>query len=375
MPVDKVLQVKAGTIERTFNLWKNDGRNNNYDYCILDEQTTVPAEEVATSLDAYQLSGNVDIKPSELVGVAYLVSKNLSKGSAYTIIKPDIVAIIVYYDIKDQMNVKVLTQENGMFKEIHELASETNVISFNHFSILASKYFNQGVKSISTVLFSDNKKQENRNNSIDKFRYKLSKYIQRQMLAKPTTGPIGGDDFYYVKHFKDNEMCEGPCLRGGSMSCERRPFLTCKSLKECVTGKMQPWNTYTVDNDPRNPTLYEFRDNFMIKSGLGQHFVEDYYYVSTVLQNSLNAQVAGESYAILDNEVIPIVSKLLTSPQSNDVLINTKSRANLIAYLDNVKTLSSDSMYLEIIDELKGNIQHAEGKTVKYVHDKVLATQ
>lgn len=44
----------------------------------------------------------------------------------------------------------------------------------------------------------------------------------------------------------------------------------------------------------------------------------------------------------------------------------------MIAYVNEVKLLSNDPMFLEIMEEVKTNIGNAAGQTVKAVHDDIL---
>jgi hypothetical protein len=365
MPVDKVLNIKIGAIDKTFNLWKNDGRNNDNDRCFVDVKSTVSAAEIIAGLEALHLNDAVKANPSSLISVVYFVNKNLSTKSNYSLSNDDILALFVYYESEAKLYVKVFEKINTTYQEITSLASETDWVSSNNIESYSRIFFDKGIPSVSSILMSDISKVFERK-SKDHFSYKLNKYIHKGKPAKPTLGEVN-------LHDHGSDRCGDPCLKGGSLNCDQRPMWSCKGLTDCPKAALKPWNSYAEGEDPRDPVLYQFRDNFMDQSNTGKHFINDFYYIGSVINENLNASIAAESFTIIDTKVIPIINKLINHPESNEVLYDDATKAALIGYVNNVRVLSDDPMFLEIIDEVAINIEYFSGKTVKNVRNALLS--
>jgi hypothetical protein len=63
----------------------------------------------------------------------------------------------------------------------------------------------------------------------------------------------------------------------------------------------------------------------------------------------------------------------LASPQSTEILYDNSAKNELIVYVNQVRSLSDDPIFYEIVDEVKINIEYFSEKTVKDVHDELLA--
>jgi len=365
MPVDKIVSIKVGGLEKTANVW--NGRENTK-YSLADIQSSTSAADMDATLRAVNLHSGIE--KNSLIGVVYSVSENLADKPNCEIQPSDINAVTIYYDKGKVMGVKVFINNSGTLQEISELAGETGAISSNHSAILAEFFFEKGAGNVSSIIYSDNNKLGNKSGT-DNFFYKLNKYVYGRTASKPTAPEFPQPPMHHTEHQGPNTRCGVPCLSGGSLTCDKRPSWSCKGLTDCPKLELQPWNSYAASADPRDPILYQFRDNILDKSELGQHFIYDFYYIGAVLKAKLNASIAAESFNVIDGTVLPVVNKLLNSPESTDICVNETQKNTLLAYVADVRQLSDDPVFLEILDEVEANIKITSQMTVKQVYDQV----
>ena len=205
MPVDKVLNIKIGNIDKTFNLWKNDGRNNTNDYCIILSQKPFSNIELSRTFDLINTSDLAKINTSSLIGVTYFVNKNISKQPGYVLNNDDLQGLFVYYEDGPKMKVKVFEKENTLFKEITSLNLEMDWISYNDMETFSQVFFNKGLSAVSVIHISDHSKIFERKGSKDQFSYKLNKYVNKGVGLKPTGG------LTHTEH-QGPGRCGSPCL-------------------------------------------------------------------------------------------------------------------------------------------------------------------
>jgi hypothetical protein len=179
MPVDKVLNIKIGTIDKTFNLWKNDGRSNNNDYCIIEAQNSFSNAELARAIKAFGLNEMIKVSPSSLVGIVCLINKNIFKQPSYLLNNDDILGLLVYYEEGSKLKAKVFEKENALYKEITCLNSEMEWISYNDMETFSHIFFGKGIASVSSIFISDISKIFERKESKDRFRAKLNQYVHK----------------------------------------------------------------------------------------------------------------------------------------------------------------------------------------------------
>lgn len=359
--MDQVLNIALAGTGKTANIWHS---RDNAKFAYGDIPASTPSGELSAMLHAINLEPGID--PSTLITVTYLVEKDLSQVASADIAATDIKAVIIYFDKGRRMGVKVFQPEHGVYHELAGLASETDAVASNHAHLLAQYYADSNTRFLTSFVYSDNDKLTGKTGT-DHFVYKLDKLVNR---SKPRYRPTTG--VYHTEHMGDynNIDCKPPCFQGGSLPCAKRPTYQCKGIGDCGRKSLQPWNTYADDEDPRDPVLYNFRDNILAKSALGEHFIYDYYYISTVIKDNLNATIAAESFTILDNIVVPALLKILHTPESTALLIHNTEKAALLVYIAHVRSLSDDPLFLEMMDEIVDNIVAVSSMTVNQVYNQ-----
>jgi hypothetical protein len=114
-------------------------------------------------------------------------------------------------------------------------------------------------------------------------------------------------------------------------------------------------------------SLYNFRDNTLSNSSRGSLYIQKYEYVSEkVIYSNINVPLSfcASSLTFIHSEIIPIVNKLSTSPNSSDILYNEMSKDLMLKYLESTKQYILDPESINIIDGLKNEVSTNCNKTV-----------
>lgn len=174
---DKVISVSVGSVDKTFNVYVNDGRENNNNYVLADAKATFSNKELNEALSAVGVSYTDNINPADVIGAAFFVDKDLSKtGASTSLQRGGIKAVFIYFVLNNKPNVKVFRGDETAMVEVPELAAETGYISYNDLEMFTRKFFNNGATSMSVVAITDHSRTGDYKGARNHFSTKVSKY-------------------------------------------------------------------------------------------------------------------------------------------------------------------------------------------------------
>jgi hypothetical protein len=244
LPPDKQLSITLGTIEKTFDLWKNDGRKNHNDYYVVDARTTTSSSTLAAILRNFNLTEVADVAQEKLVAVVFFINRNISSTSSYTVSVDDIEGMFLYFESGNKLAVKVFDKKDGKIRPINELTCEAGGVYYNDMQTFANTFFDSGVETISSILISDDSKTGDRPGSNNYLPGNLKKYYLKDAVASKPAGEI------YIKDHGAGP-CDFPCPNGPMACRDRLGVKTCNDLAtDYAKKKLNTFGGYPLTKIP-----------------------------------------------------------------------------------------------------------------------------
>lgn len=363
LPPDKIVTTQIANTDKTFSIWTGgNGELANNAYSIANDNQTSNRKEMSSILEFYHIDVKTILKENDLVSIVlYSTGEMTSK----TLDKNNILGAIVYSSCPDQMFIHVFKSDGSEIKLVDGLSSLTGAVVYNDIYSAASIFGNQlNVVAWKMTAF---KYAVIMKNAKINFEHKLSKYLKVSYLNEGINNRVTLG-FEQSLH---RGGCGRPCPSGkgfcsdwsGSAMCDPgdRPM--------CAMNPMQANNNYDWDNDPRHPFLYDFRDNVLGTSSIGEHIKDDFYYCGSIISGKISSTQAMNGFSLIDNHILPIVKRLNSATASSDssVIFDKSIRDDINAFVADIKTLSTDPTFEEILDEVVTNVNYTEGKTVAQI--------
>lgn len=149
------------------------------------------------------------------------------------------------------------------------------------------------------------------------------------------------------------------------------------SLGHCVSGTGGPcfirvttpeYEGFGYNAANNNNTLHNLED-FFVQSAKGNQYFDNYYYVSSKISpNSITPGFISQTYPILVNDVLPIISSFLSNPNSTAILYDTTKRNRILGVVDLVDSFSNDANFQVIMTSLRSDINLYSGKSHAYIY-------
>lgn len=253
----------------------------------------------------------------------------------------EIEAILLYYRLDNNLYVKgYRVLDNKSLVELPEITAYVTAVSTNDYISFAN-YLGLNTHKYSIISLRNKVKLEKKNYIF------LTEKIQR--LSKNKKAPDVGSG---------NSGCSSPCWEIPSEVCMSNYDYTFS----CYTpgdGKICPddENETVVENGGHsytynNSVLYDVR-NFLAQSPLGQAYIDDYYYIGSIMASegiSLDIALDGMNLGI--NTLNPILTDFITNNNSASILYNQAEADEIIDFLIDFKDISNDSNFNQIIDNV-----------------------
>lgn len=120
---------------------------------------------------------------------------------------------------------------------------------------------------------------------------------------------------------------------------------------------------------PEDNILYDIRDNFLRKSTKGYRYIGEYYYCGNTVKDYSGLTISDINSVIdLMPHIYSSYEKMQDSSYQGIIIDNTTSN-KLINVLNIYKSLSNDTDYNSIIDDLKNDVIYVEGKNKSQINN------
>jgi hypothetical protein len=272
-----------------------------------------------------------------------------------------------YFLISDNRMYHYLYEKvNQSYKVVSPLSFEVGRIFFKQmdFIVLNVLQSYSGLIKSYVLFIEEGTSIPNQNQSKNKFLLLLP-ILERQYIKTKTYVGYGG---YCPPSFPcpgplDDASCMvdpntgiGSCLPGCGFSAESG------NLQDNDT--IVPTNLYQAFD---SQLLHNFRDNFMMNSSLGQKYIEYYYALSGYLGDDIPLSLSIQTAWFLYYHNSDIAHLLDTTNHSNDVIINDNFSEALCSLIQGYRSLSTDTTYIHMIDEIQSNVENLQGKTIRQI--------
>ena len=294
----------------------------------------------------------------------------ISDGIDHVINRNEVKAFLTYTIKEGRYHIQFFELKNGQFEknldiDIHTIRIGTQLVNFLRENIQAEcgrqmlvVQLNNNAMNVSSL---DKK-------AWDEYPNKW-RQIVREKQAYKTNGPVDG--------------CPQPC--GGSIGNECVQYdpldpeaMYCpKEESSCVqihigddlyAANLESPSVTELDATFDTPLHYEFRDSIFVHYSKGLSYIDDYYYVSDVLDTvSIPLKVSLDTYQalILMNNIVNKIGDPAT--YGNDIAIDDSSSTELQALIDDFLGLSSDIAYQTKLCNLKSDIIFWKGLTINEI--------
>ena len=146
-----------------------------------------------------------------------------------------------------------------------------------------------------------------------------------------------------------------------------------KTIGETCGGQIAYQVAEVVNDDVMNATI-NFRDHILSQSSYGLHFTEDLEYVGYIFTQHLSVSDALDVVDVLDHVIYPLAQKLNNPDAMNDngAFMTTAQATSLQNIITQIRALSTDDLYNEILDEMSTNVTYVQNMTTAQVYAELI---
>lgn len=321
----------------------------------------VEAKELLDMASFYSLS--TQIEHSNVLSLTLFTDIDNFLKSNYTLDQEDILGALLYHTVGDVVYCSAFILSGNEMRTIKELSMPVRYIStsdFYAYSALIHRSYQTDLAGIS--IFS--------NSTIPKINH-----WAKDLFTECSRGIPG---FIYKK--APNVGCYSPCDppqpekdrciaqesqgRGEYWTCYLNPIGDCPEdhVNTIVT---QSGNNYIFDNSP----LYILRDSFLFETYKGVNLIDDYYYIGSILDtSSIPLSLAIDAMNIGYTTIGPLVSSFVNSMNASTILYGNVKRDAIVAFINDVKLLSSDPQFVAILNDVITLINQYANKSNNYIY-------
>lgn len=178
---------------------------------------------------------------------------------------------------------------------------------------------------------------------------KASGPIDDKYCPQPCGGPIGVECIQY----NDNDPRDMYCPDD-----EKTVICPRNLVRDSTEIKLSNYYRESIFSDSLH---YGFRDHFLTKYQLGINYIANYYYVGQELKN----QQIPSGTLLKTQEGIDMINNCITilTTKPNSIVISDSAAEYLIDLVSLYEPLSHDSIYQQIMKDLKDDISRFKGQT------------
>ncbi len=312
------------------------------------------------------------------------ISNKISINQSYSF--GSIKGISLFY-LKEQklfQKLFVKNEETRCFEEVDDLYCEVNGIITNFTEYTLNKFIPQltfrprtAMTFINEGIVKNTKTNSNINNFLIKAKLysKKLKYgdnyflqdINRKGNPKASCGPgcpegSYQEGFYCAYYYGNNYVCE-PIL--SLDPCSRDNFYNSLISNQYLPISQKDTVTIALESS----LLYDFRDSILTKSFIGQSYISYYYTLSRYINDSLTIPIwlQYQTALTLFDFRSSIMMLLDSIHYGNFTFITYTQRDEIINILNQYESLTTNQFILDIIEDIKSDIQLLTNLTINQV--------
>ena len=332
--------------------------NNDYErvYVETDNINTI----VENNFDFVQINNLSEIK--------WLISYSTQKFSDFEdVFLNNINALSVYYITEDNKFKHILYQKNnGTFEINNDFEGLGSTLILPNTLKSISKDINSAniaflsITNTNLSLDGVNLLEENANRNENEY----SLLSADNLFIKVSDN----NDVISYRYSDCNPMnCDGPPEVGCKISGDPGGGLECRGdiTDICITEETnEEIQERNLSLQPLNLDIARnFRDNFLNNSNKGRLYIEYYYKINYILQGmDFIKKVSLISEYELAIKLYSIINDIENAP-NNQILINSDDNDFLVSHLNKMKSLSRNSEFISILDNLILDINNYTNKT------------
>ncbi|RZJ91116.1 MAG: hypothetical protein EOO20_06115 [Chryseobacterium sp.] len=336
-------------------------------------EASTSSSELAQILNGFGIT-DINNKEKLITVIAYYNSDK----EAYTLKNENVYGFLVLtYDDKGYMYTQVFQKKGTSFEHLKQFDSKIWKIYFeqrnNIAKILTSRNTNLGY----AVWIGNNEstyQQATKGSDNSTFQHQIDKELKLISTLKMSVSLRS--KFETKEHMDFESGCttseckvtgKGKC---GAMPGSGTPICDQDRGAPGMCGGKTSYSVASVTNDYAMTQTVTFRDSLLTKTDFGKHFIKDLEYVGYIFEEHLTVSDAVNIVAVMDAVIVPLAAKLNSPTVSSDysLFIPASDATTLQNLITQMRGVSSDALYQEILDEMAANVTYIQGKTTHEVY-------
>ncbi len=371
MPAEQVIEINTGSTTESFEIWTgyNDKVNDiNYSFASKASNTSNP--ELLSVLDLLGVEQDYFSNGQNICNIVMYATVTPNELSN---INSSIISGLLVYEHKldGKFSLRLFEKVNNTGKYIQntKFSSTVSSILINDYYTL-SKIVNKQKTNITAIRLIDRDKIKNKPTSFSKELYhkiySSNEMALSQLANNSNSATNYSSEKQIIEDIGSNGGCPEPCHdRSGAcddivLACEGDTAECSFEYADSISAKKANKNTYR--------TLYRFKNEILVKSQLGRHIINDYYFLSDHLKDKLTINIATKAISITLSDVTPMLNKLINNPNSSDILYGKTTKEKLIDFVEEVRVLSSDQTFNDMLDEVVELIELEANKSISAIY-------
>ena len=353
--------ISFGDLNLEFKLYKTD----DWDFALRGETK----EEIYKRLIN---DFNIPISKSEIVSINFY-SKSTDDSVNY--INPlNVEAVLIYYKVNNQLLTELYQGNlNNGFILNKKFSQKSSFVSTNDIHDIC-RIINYNSVRYTCITFLNSKIIPKLLTELSTFQEVIDLEIKKinSVHSSKRIADIGQEAKRHCDQTTCGSVSEGFCAFHESQNGNDHAY--CLDLKDCPkeeTNQHLPlkYKEFVLIQDD---SLRKFRDEYLFNRSKGKEYINLYYQLSSKINLSeINVEFAIETYNVINEEIMPIISKLMKNKNSSDILLNQTSASRIIVYLEKTKSLFSTQDDL-LIDKLINDVSFYKNKSTFVVNNHLL---
>lgn len=335
-------------------------------------ETSTSSPELAQILNGFGIT-DINNKEKLITVIAYYNSDK----EAYTLKNENVYGFLVLtYDDKGYMYTQVFQKKGAAFEHLKQFDSKIWKIYFaqrnNIAKILTGRTTNLGY----AVWIGNNEstyEQASKGSENSAFQHQID--VELKLISTLEMSVSLKGKFETKEHYDFSGACTpSECKVTGKGKCAASPgsgvpFCDPEKTYQEACGGRVAYEMASYTNSNTFTQAANFKDNILAHTDFGRHFIEDLRYIGDIFTDELSLADAIKVSNVVDDVIIPLATKLNSSSASSDysLFITTAQATKLKDLITDMRNVSSDPLYQEILDEMADNVTYVEGKTTAQI--------
>jgi hypothetical protein len=288
------------------------------------------------------------------------------------LVEKDFMGYSIFYVKNNKIYHSFYKRTGLVFTEISQLSLEVNSIQFEQLNFIINNVVPNELNQPRSYILLRN--EEIKIQKLDHPRNVFSLHMPflQQEYSNFSTKDVGGGG---------GKKCTSPCSNMDDAVCVSDPYdgqLKCDagictidnqiSILKNHSQSVSPPDLYSSFN---TNLLHDFRDVFLSKYISGQKYISYYYSIGSYIRDDIPLSLCISTALFFLNHNSDIEKLLNPNDHMNEILINTTFANDINNLISSYESLSSDSYYLQMFEELRTDVNHYQGKTIQEILNEI----